>query len=66
MLSVDITSSAGGTVFDAIFWSSVAMVPVLISAWFGLALLPSRRVIVVAGVYELFLNAIAKLSVSHW
>ena len=44
MLSVDITSSAGGTVFDALFWSSVAMVPVLISAWFGLALLPSRRV----------------------
>ena len=44
MFSVDITSSAGGTVFDALFWSFVAMVPVVISSWLGIALMPSRRV----------------------
>ena len=44
LFAVDITSSAGGTVFDAMFWSFVAMIPVVIAAWFGLALMPSRRV----------------------
>ena len=44
MFSVDITSSAGGTFFDAMFWSFVAMVPVVISSWLGIALMPSRRV----------------------
>ena len=44
MLSADITTSAGGTLFDAMFWAFAAMVPVLISAWVGLSLMPSRRV----------------------
>jgi ZIP family zinc transporter len=44
LFAVAITSSAGGTVFDAMFWSFVAMIPVVIAAWFGLALMPSRRV----------------------
>ena len=44
MFSADITTSAGGTLFDAMFWAFAAMVPVLISAWVGLALMPSRRV----------------------
>ena len=44
MLSADITSNSGGTLFDAMFWAFAAMVPVLISAWVGLALMPKRRV----------------------
>ena len=30
--------------FDAMFWSFVAMVPALISAWLGLKLMPSRKI----------------------
>ena len=44
MFSVELTSGAGGTVIDAILWSFVAMVPVLISAWLGMTLMPSRRI----------------------
>ena len=44
MLSIDITSTSGGTLFDATFWSFVAMIPVVISAWLGLKIMPSRRV----------------------
>lgn len=44
MHSIDITSTSGGTLFDATFWSFVAMIPVVISAWLGLKIMPSRRV----------------------
>ena len=33
-----------GTALDAAIWSLVAMVPVVISAWFGLKFLPSKKI----------------------
>ncbi|WP_413442716.1 ZIP family metal transporter [Synechococcus sp. MIT S1220] len=36
--------AGSGTVGDAAFWSFVAMVPVLVSAWVGMKFTPSRRV----------------------
>ena len=44
LFAVDPVSNAGGTLFDAMFWSFVAMVPVLIAAWLGLSIMPSRRI----------------------
>ena len=45
---VAVASSGGyssGTVMDAAFWSFVAMVPVLISAWIGLRFTPGKRLV---------------------
>jgi ZIP family zinc transporter len=36
-------SSMSGTALDAAIWSFVAMVPVVISAWFGLKFKPSKK-----------------------
>ena len=35
----------GGSALDAAFWSFVAMVPVVISAWLGLNVKPSKKII---------------------
>ena len=37
------TPKVGGTIFDAAFWAFIAMVPVLISAAFGLRFSPPKR-----------------------
>ena len=36
--------AVGGTLTDAAVWSFVAMVPIVISAWFGLTFKPSRKI----------------------
>lgn len=36
---------SSGTVLDAAFWSFVAMVPILISAWIGLRFAPGKRLV---------------------